>query len=65
MELVLNKFKLEELMVTIMELLVAEQKLQFFWKCTFSKETRSTSRAIRSYNLSFPGLLFPVKYLVP
>ena len=60
-----KKFIIMELMFTIMELLVAEQKRQTFQECTFYKETKSTPRALSSGNLSFPGRFSPEKYLVP
>ena len=52
MESVLKKFLVIELMFTIMELLVAEQKRNIL-KGTFSKETKSLLRALSSHILSF------------
>ena len=61
MESVLKKFMIMELMFTIMELLVEEQKWHNFWKSTFLKETKSTSRARSSKHWNFPGRLLPEK----
>ena len=57
MKSVLKKFLIMELMFTIIEILIEEQKQHNFWKCTFLKDIKSTSSALSSANLRFPGLV--------
>ena len=57
MESVLKKFIIMNLMFTIMDLLVAKQNCNDFWKCTLTYETKSTSNTLSNsiyMNFSVP-----------